>query len=159
VIEVGLFILPCVKELVCTEVPEISTMYWTPAKSGVKIFCRRDGKTFCVFGLDTYEERSRVINFGHKRAWRKWLQRSLFRLCKERTAIRRWVPDVPAYRLYQVYRRTANNGFTDMRRIATGIRSEKCVVRRFRRCANVYLHKPRQYSIAYYTPRLYGIAC
>jgi isoprenylcysteine carboxyl methyltransferase (ICMT) family protein YpbQ len=36
-----------------------------------------------------------------------------------------------------------------MRRVATGIRSEKCVVRRFRRCANVYLHKPRQYSIAY----------
>ena len=25
----------------------------------------------------------------------------------------------------------------------TGIRSEKCVVRRFRRCANMYLHKPR----------------
>jgi len=47
---------------------------------------------------------------------------------------------------------------TDMRRLKTGIRSEKCVVRRFRRSANVYLHKPRQYSIAYYTPRLYGIA-
>jgi hypothetical protein len=31
---------------------------------------------------------------------------------------------------------------TDMRRLTTGIRSEKCVVRRFRR-ANVYLHKPR----------------
>ena len=26
---------------------------------------------------------------------------------------------------------------TDMRRLTTGIRSEKCVVRRFRRCANV----------------------
>ena len=36
------------------------------------------------------------------------------------------------------------------------IRSEK-YVRRFRRCANMYLHKPRQYSIAYYTPCLYGI--
>ena len=47
----------------------------------------------------------------------------------------------------------------DMRRLTTGIRSEKCVVRRFRRCANVYLHKPKQYSIAYYTPRLHGIAC
>ena len=35
------------------------------------------------------------------------------------------------------------NGCTDMRRLTTGIRSEKCVVRRFRRCANVYLHKPR----------------
>jgi hypothetical protein len=31
---------------------------------------------------------------------------------------------------------------TDMRRLTTGIRSEKCVVRRFRRCANVYLRKP-----------------
>ena len=29
---------------------------------------------------------------------------------------------------------------TDMRRLTTGIRSGKCVVRRFRRCANVYLH-------------------
>jgi hypothetical protein len=26
---------------------------------------------------------------------------------------------------------------TDMRHLMTGIRSEKCVVRRFRRCANV----------------------
>jgi len=26
---------------------------------------------------------------------------------------------------------------TDMRRLTTGMRSEKCVVRRFRRCANV----------------------
>ena len=42
--------------------------------------------------------------------------------------------------------------------LTTGIVSEKCVVRQFRRCANMYLHKPRQYSIAYCTPRLYGIA-
>ena len=33
--------------------------------------------------------------------------------------------------------------YTDMRRLTTEIRSEKCVVRRFRRCANAYLHKPR----------------
>ena len=33
--------------------------------------------------------------------------------------------------------------FTDMRRLTTGIHSEKWVVRRFRRCANVYLLKPR----------------
>ena len=32
---------------------------------------------------------------------------------------------------------------TEMRRLTMGIRSEKCVVRRFLRCANVYLHKPR----------------
>jgi len=47
---------------------------------------------------------------------------------------------------------------TDMRRLTTDIRSNKCVVRRFRRCANVYLYKPKEYSIAYYTARLYGIA-
>ena len=41
-----------------------------------------------------------------------------------------------------------------MRRLTTGIRSEKCVVRRFRRCANVYLHV---HSTAYYTRRLCGI--
>jgi hypothetical protein len=28
----------------------------------------------------------------------------------------------------------------------------------FRRCVNVHLNKSRYYSIAYYTPRLYGIA-
>ena len=41
---------------------------------------------------------------------------------------------------------------TDMRRLTTGILSE------FSRCANVYLHKSRQYSIVYYTSRLHGIA-
>jgi len=49
--------------------------------------------------------------------------------------------------------------FTDMRPLTTGIRSEKCVVRRFRRCAKVidctYTNVD---SIAYCTPRLYGIA-
>ena len=49
--------------------------------------------------------------------------------------------------------------FTDMRRLTTGIRSEISVVRRFRRCANViectYTNLD---SIAYCTPRLYGIA-
>jgi len=47
---------------------------------------------------------------------------------------------------------------TDMRPLMTGIRSEKCVVRRLRRCANViectYTNPD---NIAYYTPRLYGI--
>ena len=47
---------------------------------------------------------------------------------------------------------------TDMIRLMTGTRSEKCVVGRFRRCANViectYTNLD---SIAYYTPRLYGI--
>jgi len=49
--------------------------------------------------------------------------------------------------------------YTDMRRLTTGIGSEKCVVKRFRRCSNVlectYINLD---SIAYYTPRLYGIA-
>jgi len=47
---------------------------------------------------------------------------------------------------------------TVMRRLTTEIRSKKCVVRRFRRCANViectYANLD---SVAYYTPRLYGI--
>jgi hypothetical protein len=46
-----------------------------------------------------------------------------------------------------------------IRRLTTGIRSEKCVVRRFRRCANVvectYTNLD---SIGYHTPTLYGIA-
>jgi len=45
---------------------------------------------------------------------------------------------------------------TDMRCLTTGIPSEKCVVRRFRRCANV-IQCTYCYHIAYYTPRLYGI--
>ena len=48
---------------------------------------------------------------------------------------------------------------TVMRRLTTEIRSEKCIFRQFRRCANVtecsYTNLD---SIAYYTPRLYGIA-
>jgi len=48
---------------------------------------------------------------------------------------------------------------TDMRRLTTGIHSEKCVVRRFHCCANViectYTNLD---SIAYYTLRLYDIA-
>ena len=47
-----------------------------------------------------------------------------------------------------------------VRRLTTEIRSEKCVVRRFRRCANVvdcaYTNLD---SIAYYTPRLYIAYC
>ena len=47
---------------------------------------------------------------------------------------------------------------TDMRHLTTGILSKKCVVRRFRRCANVtectYTNLD---CIAYYTLRLYGI--
>ena len=36
---------------------------------------------------------------------------------------------------------------TDMRHLTTGIRSEECVVRQFRRCANVCLYKSRQYNL------------
>ena len=50
-------------------------------------------------------------------------------------------------------------GTTDVHRLTRGILSEKCVVRRFRRCANViectYTNLD---SIAHYTPRLYSIA-
>jgi hypothetical protein len=50
--------------------------------------------------------------------------------------------------------------YTDMRRLATGIRFEKRVVRRFRRCANVieYTYSNLD-SIAYYTPSLYIAYC
>jgi len=48
-----------------------------------------------------------------------------------------------------------------MRRLTAGIRSVKCVVRAISSLCErhtVYIHKPRQHSIAYYTPSLYGIA-
>jgi len=45
-----------------------------------------------------------------------------------------------------------------MRQLTTGTRSEKCVVRRFRRCANVIERTHTNLdSIPNYTPRLYGI--
>jgi hypothetical protein len=48
---------------------------------------------------------------------------------------------------------------TDVRRLTTGIRSERCVVRRFRRCANVIVCTYTNLdSIAHYIPMLYGIA-
>jgi hypothetical protein len=48
---------------------------------------------------------------------------------------------------------------TDMRRLTTGIRSEKCVVRRFHLCANVIEFTYRNLdSVTFYIPRLYGIA-
>jgi len=48
---------------------------------------------------------------------------------------------------------------TDMRCLTTGIHSEKCVIRRFHRRANVTdcTHTNLD-SIAYYKPRLFGIA-
>jgi len=50
-------------------------------------------------------------------------------------------------------------GYTVMRRLTTGIRSEKYVARRLRRCANVTECTYKNLdSRAYYTPRLYGIA-
>ena len=47
-----------------------------------------------------------------------------------------------------------------MRRLTAEIRSEKCIVRRFRRRANVIesTYYTNLDSIAYYTPRLYSIA-
>jgi hypothetical protein len=39
-------------------------------------------------------------------------------------------------------REPADEG-ADMRRLTMGIRSENCIVRRFRLCVKVYLHKPR----------------
>ena len=49
---------------------------------------------------------------------------------------------------------------TDMCRLTTGIYSEKCVVRRFRRCANVIeCTYTTLDSIAYYTLSLYIAYC
>ena len=49
--------------------------------------------------------------------------------------------------------------YTDLRHLTTGILSEKCVVRRFRRCAYVIERADTNLdSLAYCTPRLYGIA-
>ena len=48
---------------------------------------------------------------------------------------------------------------TVMRRLTTAIRSEKCAIRRFHCCPNVIVCTYTNLdSIAYYTPRLYGIA-
>jgi len=115
VIEVGLFILPSVKELVSAEVPEISTMYWTPAKSGLEIFCCRGG----AFGLEMNAERSRVIHFSVKRAWRLWRERRFFSGCAR---------NEPRYGDVLTGVPLAV-GFTDVRRLTTGIRTEKYVVR------------------------------
>jgi len=40
------------------------------------------------------------------------------------------------------------NSSADVRRLTTGMHPENCVVRRFCRYAEVYLHNPWQYSIA-----------
>jgi len=45
-----------------------------------------------------------------------------------------------------------------MRRLTTGILSEKRVVRRFRRANVIECTYTNLDSIAYYTPKLYGIA-
>jgi len=65
----------------------------------------------------------------------------------------------PSVHNYPLATRLIDQDSTVMRRLTTGKHSEKCVVRRFRRSANII---ERTYtklgSIAYYTPRLYGIA-
>jgi len=48
---------------------------------------------------------------------------------------------------------------SEMRRFTTGILSEKCVVRRFRRCTNVIgCTNTNLVSTTYHTPSLHGIA-
>ena len=51
------------------------------------------------------------------------------------------------YEIFSTVFTLAAQSTADMRHLTTGTLSEKCVVRRFRRCANVYLHKPRQYTL------------
>jgi hypothetical protein len=52
-----------------------------------------------------------------------------------------------------------NPPITFMRRLTTGIRSEKCVVRRFRRCESVIECTYTNLDKAYCTPRLYVAYC
>jgi len=47
--------------------------------------------------------------------------------------------------------------YTVIRLLTTGIRSEKCVVRRFRRANVIQCTYTNLDSIAYYAPGLYGI--
>jgi len=42
--------------------------------------------------------------------------------------------------LFVVYLQHLDKTYTNMRRLTTVMRYEKCVVRRFRPCADVYLH-------------------
>jgi len=57
------------------------------------------------------------------------------------------------------YTKLAEFSCTVVRRLTTGICSEKFVVRRFCHCANIVECTCTDLdSIAYYTPRLYGIA-
>jgi hypothetical protein len=62
--------------------------------------------------------------------------------------------------LYCTVHNESPKDYTIMRRLTTGIPSTKCFVRRFCRCTNViectYTYPD---SIAYYTTRLYDIAC
>jgi hypothetical protein len=71
--------------------------------------------------------------------WCKKTYRLVLQICVQ--PLFQSVAELPRYRVSLVTILT--------RRLTTGIRSEKRVVRRFRRCANMYLHKPRQYSIVY----------
>jgi hypothetical protein len=50
---------------------------------------------------------------------------------------------------------------TNMRLLSTGVRSEKCVVRRFRRFADIIegTYTNLDSTVLPYIPRLYGIAC
>ena len=69
----------------------------------------------------------------------------------------RYAVTVAPYRDLAVHLFSSPN--TVMCRLTTGIRSEKCVFRRFRLCSNIrectYTNLD---SIAYYTPRPYGVA-
>jgi len=65
----------------------------------------------------------------------------------------------PSVHNYPPATRLIDQDNTAMRRLTTGIHSEKCFFRRFRRCANIieciYIKLD---STAYYTHSLYGIA-
>ena len=65
----------------------------------------------------------------------------------------------PSVHNYPPAARLIDQDNTVIRRLTTRIHSEKCVVRRFRRCANITeCTYTKLDSIACYTPGLYGIA-
>jgi len=49
--------------------------------------------------------------------------------------------------IYYLQRYSGMYIYIHIRRLKKGIRSEKCTVRRFRRCENVYLHQLSSYSL------------
>jgi len=73
---------------------------------------------------------------ANKRYWRHKYQKKMSR---EMSATRPWMNHSNVQGVQELTGQLSHTSYysTDVRRLTTRIRSEKCVVRRFRRCANV----------------------